>query len=350
MCTKNAIVESKVKVMSKVKVGIIGCGGMGRTHAENLQKIPQASIGGYADANQERARSLCSLHGGEYYTTDADKVINDPQTDAVFICTWHDSHPRLAIAAAERGKHVFIEKPLALTIEDCQTIKRAVESAGVKLAVGFQARFSPFVQKIREVIPNPVVTFGQMIDPKWGDAHWAQSSVTGGGNVLSQGCHTFDLLYYFNQSEPLSIHAEGGTFTHQETQVIDSVVATIRFENGSVGSALIGDFGPSPWTGKSFYELFDGKGKTATLYHYYDGVKFAGVEPSDYTKEDLPEETRNDPARCLGYLPEVEEFVDCIVNDTRPKIAAQAKDGVRATTLAIKAFESIRRGEIRQLH
>jgi len=187
-----------------------------------------------------------------------------------------------------------------------------------------------------------MVTLGQMIDPKWGDTHWAVNSITGGGNVLSQGCHTFDLLYYFNQSEPVSIHTEGGTFTHQNTEVIDSIVATIRFENGSAACAVIGDFGPSSWTGKSFYEILDGRGKSATLYHYYEGIKFAGVEPSDYTLRDLPEENRSDPSRYHGYLPEVKEFIDCIMNGKKPAVAAVAKDGTRATTLAIKAFESIR--------
>jgi len=193
----------------KVGVGLIGCGGMGRHHAADLANIENVGVRGYADIRQEAAEATMREFGGDFYTTDANKFFDDDRIDVVLICTHHHLHKPYAVEAAKAGKHIFVEKPLALTIEECKEIEEAVESAGVKLMVGFQARFSPFVDKLKETIPKPLVTFGQLVDPRWGDSSWANDPIEGGGNVLSQGCHLFDMMYWLNESEPVTIFAEG---------------------------------------------------------------------------------------------------------------------------------------------
>ena len=185
---------------------------------------------------------------------------------------------------------------------------------------------------------------GQRIDPRWSDTSWAQDPVTGGGNVLSQGVHMFDLLSYLAGDEPVALHAEGGTFTHDPatTQVIDSVVATIRFAGGAVASVNIGDFGPSDWAGRAFCQLFDAAGLSATIYRYFEGVQIARRgEARDVTVADL---TLAERADLLGYAAEIKEFVACARENRPPKIGAGVKDGTRATRLALAAFESIRTG------
>jgi predicted dehydrogenase len=271
---------------------------------------------------------------------------------------------------------VFVEKPLALTLEACREIEAAVASSGVQLLVGFQARHSPFVQKAHEAIPQPRVLIGQMIDPKWGDAAWSQHPVEGGGNVLSQGVHTFDLMCYLAADEPVAVHAEGGTFTHDPvtTEVIDSVVATIRFAGGAVASAAIGDFGPTPRLGKSCYQLFDAAGRSATIYRYYEGVvigegrqwvdfgpegvtrgRIEGMghrevaESSEATTTHLSQLEAADPLGQLGYVGELAEFVDCVRHSRPPAIGATVHDGTRATQLALACFESIRSGRTVEL-
>ena len=138
--------------------------------------------------------------------------------------------------AANAGKHILIEKPLALTVAEARRIVEAVESNDVQLMVGFQARFAPLVARTKAFIPQSLVSTGQMIDPRWGDALWAQSPDRGGANVLSQGVHTFDLLSYFHDSEPVAIAAGGGAFTHAGSDLIDSTVCTIYYANGSTAS------------------------------------------------------------------------------------------------------------------
>jgi predicted dehydrogenase len=204
-------------------------------------------------------------------------------------------------------------------------------------------------------VPSPRIVFGQIVANRWSDGGWAQQAETGGGNVISQGVHGFDLLAHAAGAAPLVVHAEGGTITHDPatTEVIDTVLATIRFANGVVGSAVIGDFGPSPWTHLAFYEFFDGNGRSATLYHFMEGlclgtagskiVSFAPeTEPAqNLTIADLPEGERDDP---YGYAALIAEFVDCARENRPPTVAGGVRDGRRATDMALACFESIRTG------
>lgn len=328
-----------------LRVAIVGCGNMGRTHARTLAGLPDAEVALLVDPSAEaieRVRREVGL-ADVPSTADPAAVVGEG-IDAVVIATHHHLHPPLAVAAARAGKHVLIEKPLALTLEGCHEIEAAAAAGGVQVVVGFQARHCPYVRRAREALPRPRVLVGQMIDPRWGDAHWAQDPVTGGGNVLSQGVHTFDLLCYLAGDEPAAVHAEGGTYTHDPaaTEVIDTVVATIRFRGGAVATVAIGDFGPSHWAGKSFYQLFDATGASATIYQYYEGVRLGrGRETTDITAADLSPEEAADP---YGYAGEMTEFVACARANRPPTVAAGVEDGTRATRLALAAFESIRTG------
>ena len=357
----------------RLRVAVVGCGGMGERHTMLLGTLPDASVTLFVDpvaAAIERVRERNRLPDVPGVAAIDDPAVAE-RADAVVIATHHDLHPVLAVAAADAGKHVFIEKPMALTLEGCREIEAAVARNGVQLMVGFQARHSPFVRLAREAVPRPRVLVGEMIDPVWPIGRWSQDPVTGGGNVLSQGVHTFDLLCFLAGSEPVSLHAEGGTLTHDPgaTDVMDSVVATIRFANGAVASAVVGDFGPDAYVGKSFYQLFDAAGRSATVYGYYTGVRvFDGERYTDYTADrvargtlvgmgrtaepgsaepstaHLPAAEAGDPLGPYGYLGELAEFVDCALENRPPRIGADAAAGTRATRLALACFESIRSG------
>ena len=330
-------------MLDNVKVGVIGCGGMGSQHARNLAKIEGADLRALADVNLDAANRLKREVGGKYCTTDPQDLFYDEQIDLVLICTHHHLHLPFAIQAAEAGKDVFVEKPLALAIKECEQIESAVERTGVKLMVGFQARFSPFMKKLKQSVPNPLVIVGQMVDPRWGDDSWANDPIEGGGNVLSQGCHLLDAICWLAGSEPVSIYAEGGNFTHPKIpEITDSIVSTIRFANGCVASAVIGDFGAPALVGKGFYELFGGD-KTATLSGYYNtpAIKFWGIEPQTFTMDNLPAELR-DGSVAHGYVGEMEALISWVRSGTDPMEAAKVGDGLKATKLAVKAIEAIK--------
>ena len=257
-----------------VNIALVGCGKMGRGHATRAKEIPELSFMAYVDVVEAAAQQACGDFGGSYYTTEFDRVLMDDGIDAVLIATHHDSHAPLSIRAAQAGKHIFLEKPMALTIEECLSIEEAVERAGVKLMMGFKFRFAPLVAKVKEIVKHPLVTVGQSLhNPMKG---WPLTPDRGGGPVLSNGCHAFDLVYWLNESEPVRVSAEGGALVHPGTGLVDNAVMAFQFENGSIGALIAGDSGNATYTSKFFFEVLDGQ-RTATLYERCHKAAFSGA-------------------------------------------------------------------------
>ena len=326
---------------ASVNMALIGCGGMGRSHLRRAKDVPEVNFVGYVDAFEEAAASACQEFGGRYHTTEIETVLDDDEVDAVLIATHHDSHAPFATQAAAAGKHIFLEKPMALTIEECLEIEEAVAKAGVKLMMGFKFRFAPLVAKVKEVITTPLVTVGQSLHPNM--KGWALTPERGGGPVLSNGCHAFDLVYWLNESEPVLISAAGGALTHPEIGLVDNAAVSVQFENGSIASIIAGDSGDARYTSKFFFEVLDGQ-RTATLYDRCHKVAFGGCEIDSLSVEELPAAARSDPEGVRG---EMQAWAKCLLDDTEPPIGP--RDGTRATAMVLKAFEAIRSGRTQEL-
>lgn len=319
-----------------VNLGLIGCGGLGKVHARCIAAISEARFVAYVDRVEAAADAALKEFGGDYATTDVETLLCDDRVDAVYICTRHDSHAPLAIAAAQAGKHILIEKPLALRIEECAAVAQAVEHAGVVLMPAFKMRFYPLVQMAHEFIPTPQVLVGQMMDNRWGDASWAQDPVQGGANVHSQGCHTTDIIRYFAGSEPKRLWASGGTLTHPGHPCIDQCVASIQFANGHAASWIQGDAATSPFTSKFFFELF-GDGKSVQLYDRFKKATFFDGRET-WVEERTDEE---------GFLLENREFISALTEGRQPILSAH--DGIQATRIVLAADRAIRTGEVQEL-
>jgi predicted dehydrogenase len=314
-----------------VRIGIIGCGAIAETHAECLSRIDGACLAAFCDAEPARAKAFSRRFPGSYPTGDPEQLFLDDSIDAVYICTHHDTHSRLAIRSAEAGKHVMMEKPLALTIEECERVGNAVEKSGVIFMVGFKLRYYPSVARARQFIPRPLVTIAQMMDARWPDDFWANDPVKGGGNVLSQGGHSVDLLYYLNGSEPVRVYAEGGNLNHPGVNIVDNIVATLQFANGSIASLVQGDSGATPFVSKFSFQMLDGS-KTAHLRNRLKTVTlFDGTELS----------VHEDPDE-YGFMEENRDFIRSVQLGQPPPITY--RDGMRATLVLLKALESLRSG------
>lgn len=323
--------------MPDIQLGLIGCGSLGRVHAECVKKIAgPARFAAFADTSEAAAQSALSDFGGDYATTDVERVLTDKRIAAVYICTRHDSHAPLAIAAARAQKHILIEKPLALRLQDCQAVADAVQQAGVYLMPAFKMRYYPLVQKAHAFIPRPQVLLGQMMDNRWGDDSWAQDPIQGGANVHSQGCHTTDILRYFAGAEPKRIWAAGGMLTHPGHPCIDQCVASIQFANGHVASWVQGDAALGQFTSKFFFELF-GDGKSVQLHDRLKQATFFDGEKT-WTEQRSEEE---------GFLLENREFIAALA-EARPP-ALTALDGIQATRMVLAADQAIRTGRVQEL-
>ncbi len=321
-----------------INLGLIGCGSLARSaHCVSIAQIPDARFLAYADIHETAAQTTLQEFGGEYATTDPERLFSDSRLDAVYICTRHDSHAPLAIAAAEAGKHILIEKPLALSLEECEAIAKAVRKSGVILMPAFKMRYYPLIRKAHAFIPEPQVLVGQMMCGRWPDDLWAQDPVQGGANVHSQGCHTTDIIRYLAGSEPERLWAAGGMLTHPGHPCIDQCVATIQFENGHVGSWIQGDAAESPFTSKFFFELYGNDGRSVQLYDRLKKATF--YDGSQSWTEERPEEE--------GFLLENREFIAALKEGREPELTVH--DGIQATRIVLAADRAIRTGEVQFL-
>ena len=322
--------------MSEIRIGLIGCGNLGRVHTGCVAKLDGASMQAFADTSQPAADALCADFGGRYATTDSERLLSDPQIDAIYICTRHDSHAPLAIAAAGHGKHILIEKPLALSLPECEAVRTAVEEAGVILMPAFKMRYYPLIRRAHEFIPNPRIVVGQMMDKRWPDDGWAQDPIQGGANVFSQGCHTTDIIRYLAGGEPQRIWAVGGAISHPGHPCIDQCAASILFSNGCLASWVQGDAALGHFTSKFFMQVF-GDGRCVQLYDRFKQATFSEGDRS-WT------ETREDEE---GFQLENEEFVMALREGRAPELASN--DGIQATRIVLGADAAIRSGAVQEL-
>ncbi len=195
--------------------------------------------------------------------------------------------------------------------------------------------------KLKDVVPNPRVTVAQLFDSRWGEGIWANDPVAGGGNVLSQGCHCFDATCFLNAADVVSVFAEGGNYHHPKLPITDAVACTLRFADGAMANVTIGDVGWPALLGKSAYQVFVGD-VAATVFNYYSEpeIRLWRREPERLTMRDLPGCEDYDFAHV--YIQQMRGFIDWVRSDETPAGVALIGDGVRATTLAVKASESAR--------
>ena len=315
---------------NSLRGALIGCGAIGKTFSEAIALDDRMKIVAFCSRNKAKADAYRDAYGGEYSTTDATVMFADPSIDAVYITTWHDSHAELCIRAARAGKHIMVEKPLALTVEECLAIGRAVRENNVKLMVAFKLRYYDLVLKARELIPQPILVTMQMMDNRWPDDFWASHPVTGGGNVLSQGCHSCDILRFMVGADPVEVYAAGANY-YTTTGVVDNLCATFRFANGVAGSWVQGDAGCPPLTSKFFLQMF-AENRSLTLSERLCCLTYkeAGVEPVVIRGTET------------GFVEENRAFVDCLLSGENPPI--DHIDGLMATLMVLQAFNSLESG------
>ena len=201
----------------------------------------------------------------------ADAVIADQAVDLVVICTRHATHAELARQALEAGKHVFCEKPLALTLDELSAALGAARTSPGLLLVGFNRRFSPFLSEARSFLSAteaPVTVQYRVSAGTLSPDHWTHDLAQGGGRILGEVCHFVDCLAFVASSRILTVHAAAHRALDVPVQGADNVVVTLVFENGSVGTITYSARG-APKVGKERLEAFAGE-RTVVLDDYLE--------------------------------------------------------------------------------
>ena len=134
----------------KVGLGVIGCGSISGGHLARLTKMPGVDVRAVCDVLEDKARSRAEEFGVQHWTTDFTEILEDERIEAVLVLVPQGRHAEVVVAAAGAGKHVFCEKPMAMTVSDCERMLAAVREAGVILQIGYVMRFSEDAQKVKE--------------------------------------------------------------------------------------------------------------------------------------------------------------------------------------------------------
>jgi len=238
--------ESRIPLAAKtsapaasVRLGLIGAGGYARAMLLPNFKHAGAEFQSIATASGVTARSVGEQHGFRFCVSRAEEVIDDEETNLVVIATRHDTHAILAQKGLQRGRHVFVEKPLALNEEELSDVISAAEESRGQLMVGFNRRFSPSAFAAKELFANrttPLSINYRVNAGRVPPGHWAHDPKEGGGRIIGEVCHFIDLMHFITGSLTNRVYAEAISSGNQDVVDDDSVFITLRFADGSNGS------------------------------------------------------------------------------------------------------------------
>jgi len=158
----------------------------------------------------------------------------------VIISTRHDSHAKIALEALDAGKHIFVEKPMAINVEDCERIVKKVKETGLGFMVNFNRRYTSMYSDAKAAISGlgPKIITIRMNSPDMKGEYWMMDPEEGGGAVLGEGCHFFDLMTWLTDSDPLSVFARNLRMPQNNQIGKNNIGCTISFEDGSVGNFI----------------------------------------------------------------------------------------------------------------
>ncbi|MGB7926315.1 MAG: bi-domain-containing oxidoreductase [Pyrinomonadaceae bacterium] len=222
-----------------VCLGLIGAGNYAKTMLLPHFKASGVDFRAIATASGVSARDIGEKYGFQYCAPGADEVIDDPEVNLVVIATRHDLHAELARRALERGRHVFVEKPLALTDEELEGVLAAAAGSDAQLMVGFNRRFSPLARAARQHFDgrsSPLSINYRVNAGRIPREHWAHDPREGGGRIIGEVCHFVDLMQFLTGALTTRVYAESIASRNHEITDEDSVFITLRFADGSNGS------------------------------------------------------------------------------------------------------------------
>lgn len=219
-----------------IRIGCIGAGGIGRKHLECLSTIKGVKISAICDSIETKAKEAASLYGGQVYT-DYRKMLEKEQLDGVFINLPPYIRGEPEILCAERGIHIFLEKPIALNIQTALKVKNVIEKNKIITSVGYMYRYLDITEKIKDIIgTSRTLVYGYYFCPV-PPASWWRNKSTSGGQVIEQVTHLFDLARYV-VGEITEVYSAGfkGVITNiPGYNLEDATIALFKFKNGSLG-------------------------------------------------------------------------------------------------------------------
>lgn len=332
--------------MNKVRVGIAGLGRLGKLHAENIAfKIPNAELTAACSIAPEELEYATEHFGVTDVYTDFYEMLDKADIDVVAVVTTSGEHCWQIKAALDAGKHVFCDKPLGVTVNECKTAEAAVERhPELTFFLGFMRRYDPSYayakKKIQEgAIGKPYMVKAAGIDPEALVEGAVKFAATSGGIFIDMAIHDIDLMRWLLESDPVEVYAAGATFKHPEFREAgddETGAAMYKCENGALGFVHVG--------------------RTAA-HGYHVETEIIGTEGS-LRISPVPEKNlcmiydeNGAVTECVSgfaerfaeaYLLEMKEFINCVQSGTKPDVTVY--DGTKSTQIGFATTEAWKKG------
>jgi predicted dehydrogenase/threonine dehydrogenase-like Zn-dependent dehydrogenase len=322
---------------ARVAIGFIGAGSYAQSHLlPNIPKDQDVQLTGVMTASGSGARSAAERFGFKFCCCDEGEIFGSDEINTVFIASRHDSHGRYVLQALQAGKHVFVEKPLCLTMDELAgieafcTLPTGCGGPRPQLMVGFNRRFAPLARELKRELGNGVMAMHYRVNAGHIPADsWIQDPLTGGGRIIGEACHFIDFLAHMNGSLPVTIHAAA---LKTPSALHDTVTMTLTFRNGSIGTVSYFATGDKSLP-KERVEVF-ADGTVAVL----DDFRILTVHAGGKRRE------KKLAVQDKGQRAEVRAFIEAVRDAAEPPIPLA--DIFAVTEAAFAAVESIRTGAV----
>lgn len=335
---KNSL-HTQEKELEMIKVGIIGAGRIGKVHITSITtRVPDAAIKTVADPflTEETAAWAKSM-GVEKTTKDYHEIIDDPEIDAVLICSSTDTHSPISLEAIRAGKHVFCEKPIDHDVEKIREVIQALEGTGLKYQVGFNRRFDHNFEALQQAVAAGKVGKPEIIkitsrDPEPPGIDYVKVS---GGMFLDMTIHDFDMARFLAGCDATEVYVQAANLVDPaigEAGDVDTAVITLQMENGAI--AVIDNCRKAVYGYDQRAEVFGSEGMAAitndtqssTVISTGSGV--TGEKPLFFFLERYMD----------AYGKEVAAFIDAIVHDKATPL--NVMDGLKPVLMGLAAQKS----------
>lgn len=324
--------------MAKIGVGVVGCGGMGAALAQGVASLESGQVVAAFDELPEKAKELAAKHGAKACASLAE-LLKDDGVQAVVVASPQFAHAANAVAAAKAGKHVFCEKPMAVTLDDCDAMIAACGKAKVKLMIGQVCRYHGVHGKVRELVQSgefglPICMTVHRLGGQWGGAyaqHWRLQREMCGGTLLEIHAHEIDFLRWVC-GDVAAVYAAGGLYLDKRLDYPDLALVVLHFASGAKGLLHTGQVSAMGGYGGRV-DCERGSLVFPAIWGAEGGIHVckAGEKATFLPAGELKVE---DPVRH-----ELRDFVECILNGTEPPVPGEAGRG--AVEVGLAAYQSL---------
>jgi len=324
--------------MMAIKVAFVGAGGIAGFHLSHLEKIEDVEVVGFCDVVRDKAQARAKQYKAKAYV-DHRRMLDGTKPHAVYVCTPPLAHGPYELDAVARGCHLFVEKPIAISMEAAIEIRKAVKKAGVLSAVGYQDRYQDIIPKLRKMLRQRKVAtaMGYWMGGMPGVPWWRVKAQSGGQHT-EQTTHIFDMMrYLFGEVKSVFAAASTGLMTHVPNYDVEDVsVATLNFKSGMVGTVYSAC-------------CLSGGGKCG-IDIYCTDCAINYVERRSWTLHAPNHTEERTNATDFGQACD-EAFIDAIrtKGKAKRKILSTYADACKSLALSVAADESMAMGQVVEL-